>query len=368
MQFLNELQSNLNNIVNTISIIDIMDIIIVSIIIYIGIIIIRNTRILNIIKGFLIFLILYFLAAQFGFKTTVFLFSSTLQISIVGAFIIFQPELRRVVEQLGNNGIIKKISLFNNDNEAMDVVKVRNGIVKIANAAFSMGKIKTGALIVIEKDITLSDVVNSGVILNASISEEILKNIFFHNAPLHDGATIIKNNRIVAAGCFLPLSQKLNISKSLGTRHRASIGITETTDCIVVVVSEETGFVSFVKSGRMIYNIQKDELVNILNQELTYDDNSNKDENSSIIKNVFNYVFLNKKNVTEGKSKKGYLKKKRVETTDCKEDIKQNGENNDVNYKDKDKENDIAANEEKNLNINKGNEKIKDKNELEDGD
>ncbi|MGL5973508.1 MAG: diadenylate cyclase CdaA [Oscillospiraceae bacterium] len=287
MQFINEIKSNFTNIINTVSFIDIIDIMIVSVIIYTLSVLLKNKRGSKIVKGMVFFFVLYLLASQSGLKTVSFLLGGVLQFAVVGIIVVFQPELRLIFEQMGNKGFIDKINIFKSEDDDIDKTTIRNSIIKIVNAAFIMSSNKTGALIVIEKDMILTDVIDSGTILNAALSSEILCNIFFHNAPLHDGAVIIRKNKIVSASCFLPLSNKHNIDKNLGTRHRASIGVTETSDSIVVVVSEETGKVSFVKSGNINYGVERNQLVNILNEELVKLKDSNNDKSQkNMLKNI----------------------------------------------------------------------------------
>lgn len=168
-------------------------------------------------------------------------------IAVTALIIIFQPELRRALEQLGSKNLISDILLFDDEKDSQEFTeRTANEIVK---ATFEMAKVKTGALIVIERDVSLKEIERTGIEINGTVSSQLLINIFEHNTPLHDGAVIIRGNRVTAATCYLPLSDNMMISKDLGTRHRAAVGISEITDSITVVVSEETGRVSVVEGG-----------------------------------------------------------------------------------------------------------------------
>ena len=282
MQFINEIITGLSNVIKTMSIIDIIDILIITLVIYNLALLIKNSRGAQVIKGISVLVIIYVGSIVVGLKTVTFLINSVMQIGAIALIIMFQPELRRFLEEVGNKDIIGSIPFFKSSNTEKDHTEIRTSIIEIANACFDMSKTKTGALIVIEKNMKLTDIAKTGIKLDAKISEELIGNIFYHNAPLHDGAMIVRNSRIEAVGCFLPLSQNYKINKNLGTRHRASIGISETADCVVITVSEETGAVSFSKGGKLRRGLSREDLVNILNQELLVDKKDKKDKKSKI--------------------------------------------------------------------------------------
>ena len=182
---------------------------------------------------------------------------------VIALIVIFQPELRRGLEQLGTNKFTK---FFGIDKDL--ATKTKEDIYKIVIAAVELSKNKIGALIVIERDIKIQDVIASGIPMNADVSPQLLVNIFEPKTPLHDGAVVIRENKIKAAACFLPLTQSKDLRKDLGTRHRAAIGISEVSDCISLVVSEETGDVSIAKAGKLYRNISKDRMASILKNNL----------------------------------------------------------------------------------------------------
>ncbi len=226
---------------------NLVEIIIMAVIVYEILLWIKNTRAWNLLKGLVVILALGVFAAILHLNTILWLLEKTATIAVTALVIIFQPELRRALEQLGSKNIITGIfSMDEGKGQQQFTERTANEIVK---ATFEMAKVKTGALIVIERNTSLKEFERTGIEINGIVSTQLLINIFEHNTPLHDGAVIIRGNRIIAATCYLPLSDNLMISKSLGTRHRAALGISETTDSITIVVSEETGRVSMVEDG-----------------------------------------------------------------------------------------------------------------------
>ena len=227
---------------------DIIEIIILAVIVYEIAMWIQKTRAWSLLKGLIFLLLFLIFASLFKLSTILWIAKQTLSVGIIAIMIVFQPELRKALEQLG------KRRLFSGIFKPEDTAGILNSEIydEIIKATFEMAKNKTGALIVIEKNIALDEYVNTGISLDAKISSQLLINIFEHNTPLHDGAVIIKNNRITAATCYLPLSDNMLISKELGTRHRAALGISEATDSFTIVVSEETGRVSIAKGGELI--------------------------------------------------------------------------------------------------------------------
>ena len=222
---------------------DFIDIAIVAFAIYKGISLFRETRASKLIKGILVLIIFTQIARVMQLNTVNFILENTLQIGLIAILIVFQPELRRAREKVGTASI-KKIIKINDDSEENDIGEVCRAVSKLASS-------KTGALIIIERTTKLGDIMSSGIIIDSKISEGLLINIFVPNTPLHDGAVVIGDNRIKAAACFLPLTQDNTLSKELGTRHRAAVGISEVADCLAIVVSEETGKISLAHNGKI---------------------------------------------------------------------------------------------------------------------
>ena len=223
---------------------DVVDILIVSFIVYEGILFIRKSRAAQILKGILLLVVLLELAQMIDLTATTFLLSNGMQLGVVAVIVVFQPELRSALEQVGRRSI--GIDFFSDKEQGEEL---RACIREVSLACESMAKRHTGALLVFERTTGLREIISSGVALDAKVSAELIESIFFVNNPLHDGAVIIRNNRVYAASCLLPLTQNRNLRKELGTRHRAAIGLSEISDALVVVVSEETGKISLVSDG-----------------------------------------------------------------------------------------------------------------------
>lgn len=230
-----------------ITVINILEILLISFLIYEVLVWVQNTRAWSLLKGGAFIFGFYLLASILHFTTITWIISHAGQLALIALLIIFQPELRKALEQLGNKNIITEF--FSSDDLHITEGYTEKTVNEIVRAAYEMGKVKTGALIVIERETSLQEIERTGIDVDGLVSSQLLINIFEHNTPLHDGAVIIRGNRITAATCYLPLSDNLNISKDLGTRHRAALGISENTDSMTVVVSEETGRVSFVQGG-----------------------------------------------------------------------------------------------------------------------
>lgn len=254
--------SGIMDLIKNMSIRNVIDILIVAYIFYEFYIFIKQTRAEQLLKGLIFIAIVMKLSDWFGLVTLYWLIRNTLTVGVIALLIIFQPELRKALEHLGRSRFLTK-KFFESDEEIMKVVD------EIAVAVNNMAKTKTGALIVIEQETGLNDFVASGTKIDGIVSSELLENIFFENSPLHDGAVIIRRDRIVAAGCVLPLTEQ-NVNKDLGTRHRAAIGVTEASDAISIVVSEETGTISLAINGRLTrgYNIER--LKNVLTKLLIH--------------------------------------------------------------------------------------------------
>lgn len=254
------MQDIINLVVNTfknISMWSILDILVVSFIFYKGYILIKETRAEQLLKGIALILVLIPISDLLRLQVLNFILSSTLTIGVLSMVIIFQPEIRRALEHLGRSAFDDMHGLQRKEDREQVVNEI---IIAIGNLAAE----KTGALIAIEQGTGLNEVTSSGTILDAQISSNLLENIFVENTPLHDGATIIKKDRIHAAGCVLPLTNNTSINKKLGTRHRAAIGLSENSDALVIVVSEETGTISLAVNGRLTRNYDKEKLKSIL--------------------------------------------------------------------------------------------------------
>ena len=236
---------------------DIIEIIILAFLIYHVVKWIKKTRAWTLVKGLAVIMFFWFIGVIFQLNVVIWIISNTIDVGIIAILIVFQPELRKALEQLGKKNIVRSILIFDDPKDERFSNHTLNEIIR---ATFEMARNKTGALMVIEEEIPLNEFESSGISLDSIISSELLINIFERNTPLHDGAVIIRGNRIVAATCYFPLSENIQLSKELGTRHRAGIGISEITDCLTIIVSEETGKVSIAREGKLIRNIDGDYL------------------------------------------------------------------------------------------------------------
>lgn len=248
----------------TIGLSDIIEIFLIAFLIYKIIGWFRGSRAGMIIKGIAVLIGFTLLASILHFDTILWLLQNSLTFGITAALIIFQPELRRALEELGRGNLIAGFFTFDAPTEAE--LFDQTVIDEIGRAAVEMGKTKTGALIVIEKGISLQEYEKTGILVDGIVSSQLLINIFEHNTPLHDGAVIIRGNRVVSATCYLPLTASQDLSKELGTRHRAAVGISEATDSYTVVVSEETGAISLAHDRRLIRNLTGDDVKDILSR------------------------------------------------------------------------------------------------------
>lgn len=238
----------------------ILDVLIVAFIIYKFVKSARNSRVWQLLKGIIIFIMITIFSSILQFRILNYILTVFMPYGVIALIVIFQPELRRMLEQLGTN----KFTRFLGFNEKDLATKTKEDIYKIVIAAKEMSNQKIGGLIVIERDIQLADIMDSGVRIGADISPQLIVNIFIPKTPLHDGAVIISKNKIEAAACILPLADDKEIANGLGTRHRAAMGISRETDAIVVVVSEETGKISIAKDGTLIADLKEEALKNIL--------------------------------------------------------------------------------------------------------
>ena len=244
-------------LLSTIRITDIIDIFIVSFMFYKLFVLIRGTRATQLIKGILFIFIASKLSEFFKLYTISWILNNAVTVGFIAILIVFQPELRRILEHIGNNKLLKPVNFEVATGNA-------KGIEELVKATYSLADKKIGALMVLERKTGLRDIIETGILLNSDISYELLMNIFIPNTPLHDGAVVISHDHIIAASCFLPLTDSKEISMELGTRHRAGIGISEKSDAIVIVVSEETGHVSICEKSSINRNVSKEFLLNYL--------------------------------------------------------------------------------------------------------
>lgn len=242
---------------------DIIEIVIIAFVIYNVMVWIKNTKAWVLLKGIIIVVIFALIAYILNLKTILWIAGKTISVGIIALVIIFQPELRRALEQLGRKKILFGLFRFNDGREKGERFSSKTA-EEIVRACFDMGAAYTGALIVIEQDMVLEEYEKTGIAVDGLVTSQLLINIFEHNTPLHDGAVIIRGDRVVAATCYLPLSDNNNLNKALGTRHRAGVGISEVTDSMTIIVSEETGRVSVAVGGELIHDIDADSLRNKL--------------------------------------------------------------------------------------------------------
>ena len=242
-----------------ISITDIVEIIIIAFLIYYMLVWIKNTRAWMLLRGLMVILLFVLLAALFQMNTIIWIARNTLNVLVIALVVIFQPEMRKALENLGRKNVLA--FLFSFDSSKEDTGKFSDKTInEMVKACYEMGKVKTGALIVVEDEIVLSEYERTGIAVDGILTSQLLINIFEKNTPLHDGAVIIRGDRIVSATCYLPLSDNLGLSKELGTRHRAGVGISEVTDSLTVIVSEETGKISVAYEGKLERNLDAETL------------------------------------------------------------------------------------------------------------
>ncbi len=248
-----------------ITITDVVEIIIIAFLLYYMLVWIKNTRAWNLLKGLMIVLLFVLVAALFQMNTIIWIAKNTANVLVIALVVIFQPEMRKALENLGRKNML--ISLFPFDMSKGENVKFSDKTInEMVKACYEMGKVKTGALIVVEDEILLTEYERTGITVDGVLTSQLLINIFEKNTPLHDGAVIVRGDRVVAATCYLPLTDSLSISKDLGTRHRAAVGISEASDSLTIVVSEETGRVSIALGGELYRNVDAE----FLRNKLTY--------------------------------------------------------------------------------------------------
>lgn len=251
------------NIILRMSIYDLIDISIVAYIFYKIFMFIKDTRAEQVFKGIIFLLLATQLSNTFKLHTVYWISLKALDYGVIAALIIFQPEFRAGLEHIGR----AKFNLFGKNVNTSEETLNRN-IEEIVEALYSLSRQKIGALIIMERETRISDIINTGTIIDAEISRQLLINIFIPNTPLPDGAVVIRDSKVKAAACFLPLTESKDLSKDLGTRHRAGIGVSEVSDCITLIVSEETGGVSIAKAGKLYRDISRERMMNILRSNL----------------------------------------------------------------------------------------------------
>lgn len=248
-------------IISRISINDVIDILIVAYIFYKILIFIKDTRAEQLFKGVIILLVATQLSGVFKLHTLYWILVKILEIGFILPFIIFQPELRAGLEHIGRNTSIKKLGSQSKVGEEDNTVKIIN---EMLDAIYDLSSRQVGALVILEGETKLNEILETGTRIDGDITMQLLCNIFVPNTPLHDGAVIIRDSKIKSAACFLPLTQRKDLSKDLGTRHRAGIGVSEISDCLTLIVSEETGAVSIARLGKIYRNVSRERLFNIL--------------------------------------------------------------------------------------------------------
>ena len=270
------------NYLSTMGISDFLDIIIVAYLIYKAIGFVRRTNSNNLAKGLVVFLLALWGSDIFSLTMINFLLRKTAELGLIALLILFQPELRRLLERMGSGFASGRSS----SGTVMD-----SAISQTVQACCDMSDSKTGALIIFERGVALNSIISTGTVINADTTAELLKNMFFNKAPLHDGAVIIRDGRIAAAGCVLPLTQRTNLSKDLGMRHRAGIGLSEESDAVIIVVSEETGAISVAMDGMLKRHLSGEALDKLLRGELIREEDST--EKHSFMDNIRNFFKVN---------------------------------------------------------------------------
>lgn len=275
-----EIFNSILSIIKTIQLRDIVDILAIALLIFGLFKLIQETRAVQLLKGVIMLLVVYFLSSLFGLVMLSSLLRTFFEAAVVVIAIIFQPEIRKALEQMGRNNTYKKyIKIFTKHHKGDEWKKaVEKSIVDAADTAVLFSRSKIGALLVFERETMLSDIAATGTIIDAETSVALFGNIFFNKAPLHDGASIIRDGKLFAAGCILPLTSNRNVDINLGTRHRAGLGISEQSDAVVLIVSEETGVISLAVNGILLREFTREELIKKLEQFLIYDRGYDDDE------------------------------------------------------------------------------------------
>ena len=276
--------SQVKGLFGTFGFIDVLDILFVAVVIYMVIRIIRDTRAMQLIKGLIFLLLLYVVVNFLGMDASTYIMKGIFSNILIIVVILFGPEIRNILEEMGKGAARSNLVAILDSGVAVEVNEMKKTIDAVCKASADMSDTKTGALIVFERETMLGDITATGTILQATATKELIENVFFPKSPLHDGAMIIRGGKIYAAGCILPLTSNKNVSSSLGTRHRAAIGVSQQSDAIVVVVSEETGSISVASSGNLKTGISTGDLRDILTKCFIVDPSSSK--NSAVKKFV----------------------------------------------------------------------------------
>ena len=282
--------------VTEMSIVDVLDIVLVWVTFYMVYKFIKERRATKLAVGVMILFVLRFISEFFNLNALEFLLQNVLQVGLIALVVVFQPELRSALEKVGG----EPLRSIKNLTDSKAIAEYNDVIANICEAVCDMALDRTGALIVVERFTNLDDFVKSGTEINASVKSYLLKNIFFDKAPLHDGAVIIRNTQIIAAGCFLPLSTNPDIVKDLGTRHRSAIGMSENSDAVVIVVSEETGTISVAQAGKLTRNLDYGKLQKILDDAMVTRGEKNGKSTMSMIFGKISSFFGKKNEDEEG--------------------------------------------------------------------
>ena len=256
---LTEYAKNFSSYRTTMDFGDVAEILIIAVLLYYTLVWMKTTRAWILLKGLVVILVFLLLAYFFRMTTILWMAQNVLGFAVTALIVVLQPELRKALEELGKKNIISSVLPFDNSHRVNEEFSEKT-INEITKACVEMGKVRTGALIVIEQKVSLRDYERTGIDVDGIVTSQLLINIFEHNTPLHDGAVIIQGNRVVSATCYLPLSDNLGLSKELGTRHRAGVGISEITDSLTIIVSEETGKISVAYEGELERNLDADSL------------------------------------------------------------------------------------------------------------
>lgn len=272
LSYISDIMNNLVRVIMSITVFDVIDILLLAVLICVVIKFMQDTRAEQLLKGILILVVLFLVVQACQLKVMSFLFQNFFQVGLLAVVIVFQPELRRMLEKVGTAKVPNIVQSFDTGEAGAAQARER-AIQGIADACERLSRTRTGALIVIERQTKLGNIIEQSTVINSEPSPELFCNLFYNKAPLHDGAVIIRNNRIYAAGCFLPITNKGQyVDADLGSRHRAALGMSENSDALVIVVSEETGIISVAKAGQLTrfdteYN-PKEALINILRDEM----------------------------------------------------------------------------------------------------
>lgn len=277
LEQINDTLNRVLSVFSTFSVADFLDIVMVAVIIYICVRIIRETRAMQLAKGIIFILIVYGVVKLLGMEASGYIFKAIFSNILIILVVIFGPEIRSILEQVGHGATSKSLKAIIHPGVAVDLAELTEGIEAVCKACANMSDKKVGALICFENDTLLGNVISSGIEIDAKISSALVENIFYPKSPLHDGALVIRDGKAFAAGCILPLTKK-TVSSSLGTRHRAAIGLSEESDAVVVIVSEETGAISVAKGGVLQRNISYGDLRDILTTEFLPTGSSDDDK------------------------------------------------------------------------------------------